>query len=904
MTTKRRNFPKGIKLKPDTTALTEEGEVKYDDTAKKVQYRDDSADRSVVSEDGTQTLENKTMDFTSATGNNTITADSNDIAYDNAASGMTATNVKDALDEIDTRLEGQDEASEISYDNSTSGLTATDVQAAIDEVEGRVDTAETDITALDGRVTTNEGNITTNDGRLDAIEAATYVNSFNTRTGAVVPAASDYDADQVDYDNTTSGLTATNVQAGIDELENEIDTVETSISDHVSASSDVHGIGVGSDVVGTNTTQTVQNKTISASKVGGGTASATNKVVASSETTANLTAITREKGSLYFDDDQEKLVVDNGTQLIPVGSGSGSLDIFFQEDFEVTAAADFTSGNNATVDGGGSLAGTLADESASPISGDESVKYTQAAGSLNDYILSPVIAIEDKQQGNLAKVTVYTTYSGDDDDIKFFVYDDTNNDIIGEVNIKASTVPTRNEFSFTVPESASNLKYGFQTLVANDTEELVFDDVELSLNPFLSVKLVETAGIASNQSGGTSGNVFIPTLTSPYYSTDNISDYISINGSTGVVTVLKRAHFTLAWTTRDTSAGTQATIRGNFGSGNNALSLDEGSTSTRSSATWAGIFEVGNTFQFEFNVALTNQEWGISVIEVQDQSIVTPVKYEEPETNLLTADFTSNAVMTDLTFTDLVIGQLYRFTLHARINTDNADVVNIEIENGTGNSVGFIQAGESGNATNQACSDTGVFRATDTTLTFTAGSIAGSSSIRGANDRRSTYAQLERYETTFLASIPQEKTVVIKDVKSSGTDGGTFTSGSYQTRDLNTIEGDSDIVSLSSNQFVLQPGTYNFECVAPAFRCSTAKSRLQNITDASTVAVSQPTQNNTSSGDPINNHISTQFTITAEKTFEVQHRCNTTRATNGFGLAASFGDDEVYTQLKIRKLVR
>jgi len=40
-------------------------------------------------------------------------------------------------------------ASGLTYDNSTSGLTATNVQAAIDEVEARVDTAETDITSIE-----------------------------------------------------------------------------------------------------------------------------------------------------------------------------------------------------------------------------------------------------------------------------------------------------------------------------------------------------------------------------------------------------------------------------------------------------------------------------------------------------------------------------------------------------------------------------------------------------------------------------------------------------------------------------------------------------------------------------------------------------------------------------------
>lgn len=45
------------------------------------------------------------------------------------------------------------------------------------------------------------------------------VNSFNGRLGAVVPASGDYDASDIDYDNTTSGLTSTDVQDAIDELE-------------------------------------------------------------------------------------------------------------------------------------------------------------------------------------------------------------------------------------------------------------------------------------------------------------------------------------------------------------------------------------------------------------------------------------------------------------------------------------------------------------------------------------------------------------------------------------------------------------------------------------------------------------------------------------------------------------
>ena len=50
------------------------------------------------------------------------------------------------------------------------------------------------------------------------------VTSFNSRTGAVVPTAGDYVAGDIDYDNTVSGLTATETQSAIDELAGMIGT--------------------------------------------------------------------------------------------------------------------------------------------------------------------------------------------------------------------------------------------------------------------------------------------------------------------------------------------------------------------------------------------------------------------------------------------------------------------------------------------------------------------------------------------------------------------------------------------------------------------------------------------------------------------------------------------------------
>jgi hypothetical protein len=60
----------------------------------------------------------------------------------------------------------------------------------------------------------------------EKVDNTDQVTSVFGRTGVVTAQASDYDADQVDYDNTTSGLTATDVQAAIDEVEGRVDTLE------------------------------------------------------------------------------------------------------------------------------------------------------------------------------------------------------------------------------------------------------------------------------------------------------------------------------------------------------------------------------------------------------------------------------------------------------------------------------------------------------------------------------------------------------------------------------------------------------------------------------------------------------------------------------------------------------
>ena len=95
---------------------------------------------------------------------------------------------------------------------------------------------------------------------------------------------------------------------------------------------------------------------------------------------------------------------------------------------------------------------------------------------------------------------------------------------------------------------------------------------------------------------------------------------------------------------------------------------------------------------------------------------------------------------------------------------------------------------------------------------------------------------VELLNPSNAAALSTNNLLHIQDQKTSGTQGGTFTAGAWQTRVLNT-ELTSTIAeaSLSANQITLPAGDYYLEAAAPAFRVDMHVVRIQNITDASTI---------------------------------------------------------------------
>ena len=60
------------------------------------------------------------------------------------------------VNNIEDNATADQTAAEVTFDNTASGLTATNVKAAIDEVEGRVDTAETKLAGIETGATADQ----------------------------------------------------------------------------------------------------------------------------------------------------------------------------------------------------------------------------------------------------------------------------------------------------------------------------------------------------------------------------------------------------------------------------------------------------------------------------------------------------------------------------------------------------------------------------------------------------------------------------------------------------------------------------------------------------------------------------------------------------------------------------
>lgn len=169
--------------------------------------------------------------------------------------------------------------------------------------------------------------------------------------------------------------------------------------------------------------------------------------------------------------------------------------------------------------------------------------------------------------------------------------------------------------------------------------------------------------------------------------------------------------------------------------------------------------------------------------------------------------------------------------------------------------------------------------------------------VVSAPQASATFAQGATADTALQPSF-----LHIQDQKSAGTQGGGSTSGSWQTKTLNTEVTDTIGSTLSSNEFTLPVGTYEIDAISPACSSNAHQARLYNVTDAAVALYG--TSEFSSSGSQIitQSHITGRITIADTKTFRIEHRVTASRATDGYGAANNFGGTEIYTDVRVYKV--
>jgi hypothetical protein len=139
---------------------------------------------------------------------------------------------------------------------------------------------------------------------------------------------------------------------------------------------------------------------------------------------------------------------------------------------------------------------------------------------------------------------------------------------------------------------------------------------------------------------------------------------------------------------------------------------------------------------------------------------------------------------------------------------------------------------------------------------------------------------------------------LMREEQAQGTDAGTFTSGSWQTRALNAAAAGADCegsASLSANQITLAAGTYRVRASAPAYAVGAHQARWQNVTDGETTLEGTAEY---AGAEQTRSVVAGRFTIETATVFELQHRCAATQSGDGFGKNANF-TTEVYAEVEL-----
>ena len=134
---------------------------------------------------------------------------------------------------------------------------------------------------------------------------------------------------------------------------------------------------------------------------------------------------------------------------------------------------------------------------------------------------------------------------------------------------------------------------------------------------------------------------------------------------------------------------------------------------------------------------------------------------------------------------------------------------------------------------------------------------------------------------------------IFADQKAQNTQGGTFTTGAWRQRDLNTTIANTDTtnITLGTNDFTLLAGNYLIQWSFGVHGVYQNQTQLHDGT--STIAIG--TCNYAAETVPATGE--TRVTPSTSTTYQIQHQCWSTKASDGFGVASNYQTEQYATVL-------
>jgi hypothetical protein len=146
---------------------------------------------------------------------------------------------------------------------------------------------------------------------------------------------------------------------------------------------------------------------------------------------------------------------------------------------------------------------------------------------------------------------------------------------------------------------------------------------------------------------------------------------------------------------------------------------------------------------------------------------------------------------------------------------------------------------------------------------------------------------------------------ILQGHKATTVDGGGASATTWNIREITREASDvRGIVSIASNKFTPIAGTYLLQAHAPAYKVDKHRLGLWNDTDGSYVTNGKGPTSLANSSDAIvtTAHLAVIFTANGSDAYEIHHYTATARATDGLGVAADDGADEIYLEIILQMI--